>query len=73
MNIIHIVFSLRNGGKENMMVDIANEQHRQGHKVAIIIVNRDLEKSIVDRIAVGVSSFLLNRAPQSKGYCSISV
>ena len=52
------------------MVDIANEQQRQGHKVAIIIINRDVEQSIVNRISAGVSTFLLKRVSGSKSVFS---
>lgn len=66
MKIGHITFGLTNGGKENMLVDIANEQSRQGHKVAIVIVNKRLEESIIKRIDSFVQVFTINRNPGSR-------
>jgi glycosyltransferase involved in cell wall biosynthesis len=66
VNIVHITFSLRNGGKENMMVDIVNEQVRQGHRLAVIIINNESEPSIINRISPSVQLFLLKRKGGSK-------
>ena len=38
MEIVHATFSLLNAGKENILVDIANEQIKLGHNVSIIII-----------------------------------
>lgn len=63
--IIHISFGLLNGGKENMMVDIANEQKSLGYQVAIVIINNTIEKSILKRISYGILVFKLNRRARS--------
>jgi glycosyltransferase involved in cell wall biosynthesis len=61
MKIVHIIFSLDNGGKENMMVDIANEQQKLGHKVSIVIINNFKEESVLNRISSSVPIFELHR------------
>ena len=62
MKILHIVFSLNNGGKENMLIDIAVEQEKLGHDIGIIVVNNIFEISIVKRIPECISLYLLNRS-----------
>lgn len=66
MKIVHIIFSLMNGGKENMLIDIVNEQSRMGHSLAIIIINKDVDNSILARIAKGVKVYRLNRLAGSR-------
>ena len=66
MRIIHITFSLPNAGKENMLVDIANEQFNCGNKVEIIVINNTVDQSIIERINKGINLFELNRSRSSK-------
>lgn len=66
MRIIHVTFSLNNAGKENMLVDIANEQQSFGHDVAILVINKSLEQSIVNRIGSNIRLYKLNRKNGSK-------
>ena len=61
MNILHIIFSLENGGKENMLIDIANAQKDLGHNVAIVVVNRNLDQAIINRISAKVKLYVLKR------------
>ena len=62
MRILHITFSLLNGGKENLLVDIANEQAALGHDVAIVVIKRDVDRAIVKRISPSVRYFCLGRS-----------
>ena len=66
MRIIHITFSLPNAGKENMLVDIANEQFNNNNEVGIIVVNNFLEISVKESIDEGVKLFELKRSRSSK-------
>ena len=66
MKIIHITFSLNNAGKENMLVDIANEQQSFGHEVAILVINNSLDPNIVSRISSNINLYRLNRKNQSR-------
>ena len=66
MKILHITFSLLNGGKENMLVDIAIEQQKLGHQVAVVVVNRSVDQGILRRIPATIYYRCLNRKPGSK-------
>lgn len=66
MKIAHISFSLMNGGKENMMVDIANEQQKLGHQVAVVIINNKIDRGILERIDPGIRIFEIDRKAGSK-------
>ncbi len=66
MRILHITFSLENSGKENMLVDIAEEQQKLGHKLAIVVVNDLVEENLVQRIPQSIRFWCLNRKPGSK-------
>ena len=66
MKIIHIIFSLPNAGKENMLVDIANEQYNSNNELAIIVINNTVESSIKERINKGIKLFEINRSRSSK-------
>lgn len=65
MKIIHIHFSIINGGSENLMVDIANQQVFLGHEVVIIIINRSISSCLLDRISKSIRVFFINRPPKS--------
>ncbi len=66
MRILHITFSLGNAGKENMLVDIAGEQQKLGHVIAILIINNIADQSILNRIPPSVKIYSFNRARGSK-------
>ena len=63
---MHITFSLNNAGKENMLVDIANEQQSFGHEVSILVMNESSEQSIVNRISKNICLYELHRKKGSK-------
>lgn len=65
MKIAHCIWSFVSGGTENMLIDIANSQARS-NEVALIIVNREYEQILLDRISKGVKVILINRKPGSK-------
>jgi glycosyltransferase involved in cell wall biosynthesis len=61
MRIIHITFSLCNGGKENLLVDIANEQAKATNMVTIIIINNLFDNVVINRISTPVNVICLKR------------
>ena len=69
MKIIHISTSLMNGGLENMMVDIANEQCLMGHHVVIIVVNEKIDVTILKRLNSKIHVYLINRRPARQFVC----
>ncbi|MBU1097091.1 MAG: glycosyltransferase [Bacteroidetes bacterium] len=66
MKIVHMSFGLANGGKENMLADIANHQQQAGNEVAIVIINKGIEESIISRISPSIKIYKLSRNPGSK-------
>lgn len=64
MIIIHIIFSLKIGGAETMLVDIVNEQCIN-YNVKLIVINDLVDKHLISQISPKVSVILLNRLPKS--------
>ena len=71
MKILHITFSLLNAGKENMLVDIANEQFKSGNELGILVINNNVEQSIRGRIDNNVTLYELKRTRASKSIIPI--
>ncbi|MCM1311036.1 MAG: glycosyltransferase family 4 protein [Bacteroides sp.] len=63
MKILHAVFQMNTGGLETMLVDIANEQVRQGHEVELLIVNRGENADVMKALSSSVSVVRFNRTP----------
>ncbi|HOZ14477.1 MAG TPA: glycosyltransferase [Tenuifilaceae bacterium] len=61
MNIIHINTSLYNGGLENMMIDIANQQVSDGNEVTIIVINNNVDESVKTRIDERIILYTIKR------------
>ncbi len=49
MKILHVIFTLKTGGLENLLIDIANEQVRAGHEVSVLIINAGSEAEMLSR------------------------
>jgi glycosyltransferase involved in cell wall biosynthesis len=64
MKILHITFSLTNGGVENLLVDVANLQALE-NDVRLIIINDHYEKDLMQRISSHIRLKLYNRRPGS--------
>lgn len=62
MKIIHVIFSLANGGAENLLADIINEQALH-HNVSLLIVNNKVDTGLVNRIHKKVKIFRFDREP----------
>jgi len=65
MRIMHILWGLRYGGAETMLVDIINRQ-RLENEVELLIVNRDIDHDLLSQIDPHVKILEINRPPQSK-------
>lgn len=62
MKIVHITYLLTFGGIETMLVNIANEQVRQGHHVEIIVVERGaIEPTLREKLAPSIKIHCANR------------
>ena len=66
MKIIHIIFSLNIGGAENMLIDIINEQVLLNYEVELIIINDDINNTLLETIDNKVLIRRLKRPSKSK-------
>lgn len=65
MKIVHIVFGMEYGGIETMLVNIMNEQIKYAD-VSLIIINKQEETSITEKINENIKITRINRPVQSK-------
>lgn len=61
MRILHLTWSLGMGGIETMLVNIANAQALAGCDVSLIVINDQVEESLIKRIDQNVRLITLNR------------
>lgn len=64
MKILHVNFSLTNGGLENLLIDVVNLQVKD-NDVRIMIVNNLYEKELLKKVDPAVPVKLYNRRPKS--------
>ena len=60
MKICHILFSLKSGGTENIVVDIINEQSNI-HSLSLIIIDDIIDTSLQSRISDSVNVIYISR------------
>ncbi len=65
MRIIHLIFDLSLGGKEALLVDIANEQVKK-HKIIIVILNKSIDDYLINRIDERIKVIKINRKEKSR-------
>lgn len=65
MKIVHLLWGLSNGGIENMLVDIVNQQV-DGNDITLVIVNNNIEPSIVARLDKRIHIYCCRRKLKSK-------
>ena len=70
MRVTHIVWSLATGGVETMLVNIINEQVKF-IKVQLIIVNDNVEPSLISKISNSCNVVKIKRKPSSRNYFDI--
>lgn len=47
MKILHLIFLMKMGGTESMLIDIANEQVRAGNEVSVMIINSGSDSELL--------------------------
>ena len=70
MKIVHIHWSLKTGGTENMLVDIVNEQILE-HEISIIIINESINEDILNSIDKKCKVYFCKRKIGSKNILPI--
>lgn len=66
MRILHYVLGLMNGGIENLIVNLANEQVALGNEVALMVLSERVSPSLLDRLDESVQKILINKPVGSK-------
>jgi len=70
MRIAHVVWGMRTGGVETMLVNIINE-HVKTDTVRLYIVNDFVDEDVIDKISDKCKIYRVNRKPKSKSPLSI--
>ena len=65
MKIAHVVWGMKTGGVETMLVNIINEQVKT-EKVKLFIVNDFIDEFVVEKISPQCKTYRLNREPGDK-------
>jgi len=65
MKILHFLWALDNGGAENLVVDLANEQSRD-NEVILLIANKRVDAAVRKRLAPEVQFVCLGRPAASR-------
>jgi len=65
MKIVHLIFDLNTGGAETMLVDIINQQINT-EQVSLIIINNEINKSLLNQIDKRVNVILIGRKEKSR-------
>lgn len=71
MNIAHVTFGLGLGGIETMLVNIANEQVRSGHRVDIVILNDVVDPQLRSALDPRVGFHNIGRNPAKKSVVAV--
>lgn len=66
MKILHIIYALGNGGAENMLVDIINEQIILGNNVQLIVINNIVDKEVIKPLNNKTVFICLGRSENSR-------
>lgn len=64
--VVHILFNLRLGGTETMLLDIMSHQIEQGADVTFILINKEHDPELLSRIHPQIKVVYINRPDGSK-------
>lgn len=62
MKILHVIFRMRMGGTECMLVDIIGRQVRAGHDVALMVINSGSDPALLSLLPAQARLFEIGRA-----------
>ena len=65
MKILHFLWALDQGGAENLVVDLANEQSRD-HEVVLLVANNRVDPAVKSRLGPAVRFVCVGRPENSK-------
>lgn len=67
MKIMHILWGLKYGGAENMLVDIINRQCLT-HAIEVVLINNNAEKDLLKQIDSSINITRINRPLKTKNF-----
>ncbi|MDE6808998.1 MAG: glycosyltransferase family 4 protein [Muribaculaceae bacterium] len=65
MNIVHVIFNMRPGGMEHFLSDLVDIQSSSDDNVSVIVVNRDNDDKLMNRISSRCNVIEINRTEGS--------
>lgn len=71
MKILHITYGFQIGGIETMLCNIANEQARLGHRIYLLVIDKDVNEELKEKLDKNVRFICLGRKPGSKSIMSV--
>lgn len=66
MRVTHVIFNMRTGGTETMLIDIMEQQAIQGAEVSLVIINDDNEPQLLQTVPVNIKVVCIGRPTGSK-------
>lgn len=66
MRVVHLLFNLRLGGTETMLLDIMSNQVKMGVDVFFILINGEHDTSLLSQIDSNIETIFINRPEGSK-------
>lgn len=66
MRILHYVLGLKNGGIENLVVNLANKQVALGNEVAVMVLSEQISSVLLNKLDRSVQRFLVMKPLGSK-------
>lgn len=66
MRIVHLLFNLRVGGTETMLLDIMSNQAKLGADVFFILINKEQDPYLLSRVDQKIKTIFINRPDGSK-------
>lgn len=66
MKIAHVICSLCTGGAELMLIDILDKQADHGQDVTLIVVNKQYEQSLINKLPQHIRTIFIDRPEGSK-------
>lgn len=66
MRVTHVIFNMRTGGTETMLIDIMEQQAMQGAEVSLVIINDDNEPQLLQTVPANIDIVYIGRPTGSK-------
>lgn len=65
MRVLHVIYSLKMGGAESLLIDLANQQVLED-KTAVLIINDQYDLFLIEKFNINITIFKINRKQKTK-------